>query len=60
MTTGGFSLWLIAFEVAQRLQAQGQKVALLALFDTHAHPKYYLIPIILAGQNFLVFRRRQL
>lgn len=33
---GGFSIGgLIAFEVAQRLQAQGQKVALLALFDTY-------------------------
>src|SRR5262249_29741951 len=37
---GGWSMGgLVAFEMAQQLCQQGQKVGLLALFDTHLPPK---------------------
>lgn len=52
----GYSLsGLIAFEVAQQLYRQGQKVALLAMFDTRNHKEY---PLITFWQRTVFFIRR--
>ena len=43
---------LVAYEMAQQLQAQGQKVALLALFEAYASGAVYPLP------GFIPFMRR--
>lgn len=66
---GGFSFGgLVAFEMAQQLQAQGQKVALLALFDTQGrgHLKqtllsrsvYHLNKLLELGPNYILDRTK--
>jgi acetoacetyl-CoA synthetase len=45
---------LLAFEVARLLSAEGERVDLLALIDTEAHPR------VLSGRAIIVFRLGQL
>ena len=54
LSSGG----LVAWEIAQHLQAQGQEVALLALFDTNGPDDFKLLPPIqrlLSVFNWVVF-----
>jgi len=44
---------LVALEMAQRLSAEGKKVALLALVDTYPHPRYFS-----PGQRLWLFAKR--
>ncbi|WP_428483819.1 acetoacetate--CoA ligase [Rhodopila sp.] len=51
----GFSFGgLVAYEMAIRLMAEGESVELLAMVDTHVHPRHLLWP------DWLAYRRRRL
>jgi acyl-CoA synthetase (AMP-forming)/AMP-acid ligase II/thioesterase domain-containing protein len=51
---GGSSGGIVAFEMAQQLYAQGQKVALLILFDSYflSAPRYQPTPVLFRSRSY--------